>query len=239
MAWNKESLERAKQSVQEFDEENEENKPADAQEEKILAAGRHGEYILSDINGTLFFKSNDIYGYIQKEIDEPNALRLVQEHKMQFTDKGAERFGEPFEEKHSPIHARNASGTTVLAEKELNLTNAGIERTGVIEKDCYTFHPEKDVLDEIFRRLYQAEITVLSYEEFLEHTSDGEIYAVINNTVDLRFADMREGANVSIPITDNERGQIRQASLEYETVRRTELPPVEQNGQRLPPLGRE
>lgn len=238
MAWSKESLERANQSIEEFGEELPEHSTSISQTEQdevVLARVENDfdyDYTLSEINGSFLFKSFDSYEHTenQQEVDEPTALLLIQKHKMQLTDEGTKRLGGLLSEKEPALlpspapeqpqaAAVNADGTKVFIGRELDLKNAEIERYEVTQKDCYTFHPEKDVLDEIFNRIHTAEMVIVSYEEFLEHTSDYDcvVYAnILNHDVDLRLSDLKEGFDVSIPITADEKEQVRQAAEECE-----------------------
>lgn len=191
MAWSKESLERANQSIQEFDKEN------DSEQKKTK--------IEIDIH-TPFIE--EISNQFIKQTFETDSALLLSPASEQFQATEAA----------SP-HLENADSAKVFIYSELDLKNTEIERYEVTGTDCYTFHPEKDVLDEIFNRIHMAEMVVVSYEEFLEHTLDGDciVYAnILDGDVDLRLSDLKEGFDISIPVTDGEKEQVLQAAAEYE-----------------------
>lgn len=119
-------------------------------------------------------------------------------------------------------------GNIGLDDNKLDFSKVEVERYGVTSQECYTLHPEHDVLEEIFNRINTIEITSSAngYDTQLEdlEANNGtyEIYAEMNedkSDADLRISFLDQNVDVSVPISDNEKNELCETIINYEEVR--------------------
>lgn len=221
MAWDKSLAEQAKQSVEEAEAEG----TTKYEFEYMLLARMKSdcEYYINT-HGTE--TSNQLWAKNPAEqIEKMQALYdTVPEKPEWLSQEDIHNFAKAMgvsEEKEQV--AQNIEGNTIAVEREIEITAESIERYGAFEKDCYTFNPEQDVLDEIINRVSSIEVSFATSV----NTENVDCILYVDTDENQSFVDLRAsapdlGIDISVPITESERSQTIEAVSQYEA---TYIPP--------------
>lgn len=161
-------------------------------------------------------------------VTKEEALQAIKDYQLDLTEIGVKELGNnplpsPVQSQSFEEVAVNTEGQEMKVSQSIDFNKIMLERYGVTEKDCYTVHPEQDVLEEIFKRISAVEISFASMtlEQFAEMEKQGDciLYASTDeqqSDVDLRVINLDENINVSVPLTENEINQAREKVSELE-----------------------
>lgn len=164
-------------------------------------------------------------------IDWDKVQELISAHSMEVSEEGkallAEHLNEKTKETVSPDVATNKDGVSVEVSAFIDFSQMTIERYGITETNCYTVHPEQDLLEEIYRRICQVDITFeeIDTERLAQMEKAGDIVLAIEteeesfkNTddVDLRIINLENGQAVSVPITQKEAENAVTTAVDFE-----------------------
>lgn len=160
-------------------------------------------------------------------IDWNEAQRLIDTHSMEVSEEGNALLTEHLDKKEKSDIATNKDGVSVEAISFIDFSQMTIERYGITETNCYTVHPEQDLLEEIYRRICQVDITFeeIDTEKLAQMEKAGDIVLSIetdeesfNNTdnVDLRIINLENGQAVSVPITQQEAENAVATAIDFE-----------------------
>lgn len=190
--------------------------------EVVIARGEKGNELLSIFtknNSDLHFSRLDAWSMeeTQTVIDWDEAQRLIEEHAMIVSDEGAVLLQKSLEqpEIQAKQTAQNKEGAVAETSVFIDFSQMTIERYGVTETNCYTVHPEQDLLEEIYRRLCQVDITFeeIDPEKLSQMEKNGDIVLSVETAednfqtpeeVDLRVTNLDDGQSASVPLTKEE-----------------------------------
>jgi hypothetical protein len=110
--------------------------------------------------------------------------------------------------------AINADGVKIEIGQSINFNKGSIERYGILDKDCYTFTPERDLLQEIANRMTVVNVSIdtqVDDNTFMLYVNTDEQ----QSSIDLRFTNF-DDIDASVPLTEDEVEYARAAIYEYE-----------------------
>lgn len=166
-------------------------------------------------------------------IDWAEAQQLISAHSMEVSEEGkalwAKHFSNETKETIPSDVAANKDGVSIEVNAFIDFSQMTIERYGVTEQNCYTVHPEQDLLEEIYRRLCQVDITFeeIDTERLAQMEKAGNIVLSVESesdvlmyddagSVDLRITNLDNGNTASVPITAQEAQNAVKAVENYE-----------------------